>query len=106
MSFIGKYVNDDALAEYLIESASKFLAFLRAVCAAPTANCMACKTLDLPELLAPIRILNRLKFIVSFSMALNFFMIDCQVKCNKIKEKIYELPRQVRNNPSAFWVYC
>jgi len=32
--------------------------------------------------------------------------IDCQVKCNKIKEKIYELPRQVRDNPSAFWVYC
>jgi len=35
-----------------------------------------------------------------------YIMIDCQVKCNKIKEKIYELPRQVRDNPSAFWVYC
>ena len=23
-----------------------------------------------------------------------------------IKEKIYELPRQVRDNPNAFWVYC
>ena len=33
-------------------------------------------------------------------------LIDCQVKCNKIREKIYELPRQVRDNPNAFWVYC
>lgn len=35
---------------------------------------------------------------ISFLSTTDFYKIDCQVKCNKIREKIFEAPRRESGN--------